>query len=147
MSRYGSYLNRLSLLSKKFKNKARFFSFKVFKNRLNLNFDLFKNISSKNIYYQRILVNSLPKSSRIKRSLKLLRLDRHMRKWDKNQFYSYFTNSKNFKTKFVKPNFKNKSFNNYSYNRKNISNFKFSDKFTNSKKPIYRQRFQKKISK
>ena len=95
------------------------------------------------MYYQRLLINSLPKNSRIKRSLNLLRLDRYMRKWDKNQFYSNFINSKNFN----KPNFRSKNFNNYSYNKKNISNFKFSDKFTSSKKPIYRQRFQKKFSK
>ena len=146
MSRYGSYLNRLKLLSKKFKSKTRFFSFKVFKNRLNLNFDLFKNLSSKNIFYQRTLVNLLPKTSRIKRSLRLLRLDRYARKWDKNQFYSNPSN-KFPKDRFSKPNFKNNKFSNYAYKKKIAVNSRFFEKSTNFKKPIYRPRFKKNFSK
>lgn len=79
-ARYGAYLNRLNALSNKFKSKVRLFPLSVFKNRLSLNFDKFKQKSSSNIYYQRIFNRILPKSSKTLRALKILKKDRFIRK-------------------------------------------------------------------
>jgi hypothetical protein len=80
MSRFGAYLDRLNALSRKFRTKVRIFPLKVFKNRLSMNFDKSKFNSTNNIYFQRLLINSLPKRSRIKRSLRLIKTDRFIRK-------------------------------------------------------------------
>lgn len=66
-----------------------------------MNFDKSKFNSTNNIYFQRLLVNSLSKRSRIRRSLKLIKTDRFIRRWDRNQFYANPVR-KGFKQKFSK---------------------------------------------
>ncbi len=147
LSRYGAYLNRLNALSRKFKSKVRLFPLRVFKNRLSMNFDKSKYSSSSNIYYQRFLTNLLPKTSRIKRSLNIIKMDRFIRKWDKNQFFANPVN-KNIKRKFIKEKFKNREFNKYSFNRKNSYNRAFTHKsvsFNSSKRPFYKNRSTKRF--
>ncbi len=150
MSRFGAYLDRLNSLSRKFRSKVRIFPLRVFKNRLSMNFDKSKFNSTNNIYFQRLLVNSLSKRSRIRRSLKLIKTDRFIRRWDKNQFYANPV-KKNFRQNFPKnalsPN--NRRVKSYPFARKPIFSRenRFASKrvaFNSPKKPIYRSRFSSK---
>ena len=134
MSRYGAYLDRINALSKKFKGKLRIFPLGVFKNRLNMSFDKSKNEISRRIYFQRFL-SKLPSSYyRSKLPLLAIKKDRFIKSWDKEQFYINPA-FKKFKNRFFSNKPKSLNF------RDNRKKFIFSN---SAKKPIYRNRFQKK---
>jgi len=141
MSRYGAYLNRINSLSKKFRSKVRLFPLSAFKSRLNISYDFSKQKLSKQLYFQRFLLKSFPLLQKTKAPLFLVKKDKFLKKWDKNQFYANPIN------KEPKRHYFNKNKSNFKYNnskKKFLTKSGFNKSENNYlKKPLYRDRFRR----